>query len=288
VVDEVYKFLRKHMKYKNVFVTFLLVAGLLVVASLAMAEESSGTSSDAQDNRTMRKSDDTTSDSTSPGALKQKRTEIMKNIQDIKDKTEDKRNSINQLKKELGGVSARIVDGVVTAVNGSTLTVKGKEKIYTVTTDSNTKCVMRFFGTCTVAQILVNHKVNVFGSFTDDARTTILAKEIRNASLMKKWGTFMGNVTSKGTDSFVIESKERGNQTVTVSSTTKFIQRNEKASSFADMLVGHRVRVKGVWDKANNTVTEVTEVKNFSLPVKVPHMPPAATSPEPTTSGTAQ
>jgi len=33
-------------------------------------------------------------------------------------------------------------------------------------------------------------------------------------------------------------------------------------------LVGHRIRVKGLWNNKNSTVTEVSHVKDFDLPVR--------------------
>lgn len=63
-------------------------------------------------------------------------------------------------------------------------------------------------------------------------------------------------------------SEKRGDQTVTVSASTKFVNRKEDAITQEDVAVGHKVRVKGLWDKDANTVTEVTHVKDFNLPLK--------------------
>jgi hypothetical protein len=165
--------------------------------------------------------------------------------------------------------AARLPKAKVTAVNGSNLTVTQDGKTYTVTTDGNTKCVRHFWGKCSISEIAVNDELNIWGLFTDDAKTTIQAKMIRNLSQMKRFGAFIGDVTSLGNGTFVIKSKERGNQTVSISSSTKFVGRDERVLTAADIKVGDRVRVKGTWDKTNNTITEVQEVKDFSVPAKV-------------------
>lgn len=271
------------MKYKNVFLTFLLVVGLLVVASLAMAEDEVSVTPSTT-SITVSPGDDSTSSRASE--LREHKTAILNEIKNIKNSEEEKKEALSNLKNKVQTMG-RIVNGTVTATTGSTLTVKNNDKVFTVTTDANTKCVRHYYGTCKLSEIAVNDKVNVWGAFTDNTKTTLLAKEIRDASIMKVHGTFLGNVISRTDASFVIQSKERGNQTIMVSPTTKFIQRNEQPSTYADITVGQRVRVKGVWDKVNSTVSEVTEVKNYSIPVKTSltttktpeRMPPAATSP---------
>jgi hypothetical protein len=60
----------------------------------------------------------------------------------------------------------------------------------------------------------------------------------------------------------------RGNQTVTVSGNTRFIDRTGMGIGQNVILVGHRVRVMGLWDSKNNTITEVSQVKDFDLPAK--------------------
>ena len=38
--------------------------------------------------------------------------------------------------------------------------------------------------------------------------------------------------------------------------------------SYTDVQVGHRVRVKGLWDNKLNKITEVTQVKDFTIPAQ--------------------
>ena len=163
---------------------------------------------------------------------------------------------------------AKIIGGEITSISGTSLNIGKDGKTYTVNTDSNTHFQRHYWGKSSLAEFSVGNKVNVQGKFTDDAKTTILARLIRNLSIMKRHGVFLGDVTVKNSNNFVIKSKERGDQTVYFTGTTKFVKRNEEVMTYADLQVGHRVRVKGLWDKSLNKITEVVQVKDFSLPPK--------------------
>lgn len=170
------------------------------------------------------------------------------------------------LKNGLKGKEIKIVNGTVTAKSGTILTVTSDGKSYTVNIDSNTKFRRHFWGKSSLDEISVGDKVNIWGRFTDEAKTTILAIMIRDTSIMKRHGVFLGDVTAKNADNFIINSKQRGTQTVFFTASTKFIKRNQQTMTYADLQVGHRVRVRGLWDKTLSKITEVIEVKDFSLP----------------------
>lgn len=174
---------------------------------------------------------------------------------------------------------AAIGTGQVTAKSGTTLTVEKDGKSYTVLTDDKTQFRRRFWGKGSLDEILVGHQVNVIGVWTDDAKTTIQAKLVRDVSVQKRFGVFFGTVKSLTANGWVMStvSEKRTDQTVTVSASTKFVNRKEETITQADVAVGHRVRVKGLWDSAANTVTEVTHVKDFNLPLRVASPTPEAT-----------
>lgn len=199
-------------------------------------------------------------------------SDIRKDKGHIRQDRQDLKDDLKDLKKDLKGKGIKIVNGQVTAINGSTLTVTKDGKTFTVNTDSNTKFRRHFWGVSSFAEISVGDRVNVWGRFTDDAKTTILAMMIRDVSIMKRKGTFIGRVRSKSDTSFVIETK-RGKQTVMFDSNTKFVMRNDSSMTFAQLNAGDgdkgdKVRVKGLWDKTLNKITEVTQVKDFSQPPK--------------------
>ena len=106
---------------------------------------------------------------------------------------------------------------------------------------------------------------------------------VRNLSIQKRYGVFFGVVQSLNANGWVMTtiSTKRENQTVIVSTSTKFINRKEVTITQGDIAVGHRVRVKGLWDKSNNTVSEVTSVKDFNLPPKPSPTPTPTVEPAP-------
>jgi hypothetical protein len=163
---------------------------------------------------------------------------------------------------------AAIGSGIVTAKNGTTLTIDKDGTTYTVLTDSKTQFRRRFWGKSTLDEISVNDAVNVIGKWTDDTQKTIQATLVRDVSIQKRFGVFFGQVLSVTSTGWVMSTigGNRPNQTVTVSSTTKFMDLVGHTITASDVALGHRVRVKGMWDNANNTVTEVKEVKDFNLP----------------------
>lgn len=160
----------------------------------------------------------------------------------------------------------------VTAVDGSTLTVDKGGKSYTVLTGAFAKCTTRFVrhygGKSSISEVAVGNIVNVIGAWQDEAKTTVEACLVRNQSIQKRFGTFTGTIQSVTDTGFVMTTARdpRKNQTVTISASTKLVDRKGKAITQADILAGHKVLVRGVWDRQNNTVTEVTEVKDYNLP----------------------
>lgn len=163
---------------------------------------------------------------------------------------------------------AIILKAEVTAVSDTTLTITKDGTTYTVNLTDKTQLRRRFGAKSDIAEFSVGNIVNVYGAWTDDTHTVINARLIRNLSIQKRFAVFIGQVKSLMSGGWVMTtlSAKRPDQTVTVSSSTKFVNRKEEAITQTDIQVGHRVRVKGLWDSSNNTVTEVTHVKDFSLP----------------------
>jgi hypothetical protein len=197
---------------------------------------------------------------------------IKKNAKDqIKDLRQLNQASKSAQKKN----KARINKATVTAITGTTLTITKDGKTYTVSTSAATKLRRHFGGASSLAEYAVNNVIDVHGQWSNVEKTAIAATSIRNRSVMKRRGTFHGSVVSKNGNNIVIASKNRGNQTATVTATTKYVARNQTPLTLNDIAVGHKIRIKGIWDKSNNTLTQVTQIKDFSLPPKA--TPSAAT-----------
>ena len=142
--------------------------------------------------------------------------------------------------------------GTVSAVSANTLTVDGK----IVTVSALTKFIRRFGGSSSLAEISVGDKVSVVGN----------GKMVRDWSIQKRKGAFVGTIQAMTPTGFTLQSLNRGVQTVTVSALTKYTNRKEQTINFADLVAGQKVRVKGLWDSKLNTITEVSQVRDYSLP----------------------
>jgi hypothetical protein len=168
-----------------------------------------------------------------------------------------------------GNSKARIRKGTITAINDTSLTVTSGGNTTTVTTSPQTVLRRRWGGIATLNEYAVNNIVDVRGTFTDAAKTTIAATNIRNHSILKRKGAFIGNVVTVDEGTIVVRTKNRGDLVVTFdSSVIKYVNRKQQPITLNDIKVGHRIRVKGVWDKSNNTISQATQIKDFSLPPK--------------------
>jgi hypothetical protein len=194
--------------------------------------------------------------------IKEDRVTIRQERKDIKQDVK----TIKQDIKEKVTSEGKIVNGKVTAKTTTSLTISNDNKTINVTIDSNTKFIRHYYGKSSIAEISVGDNVNVWGVFTDANKITLQAKVIRDLSVMKRHGVFFGDVTSKGDNQLIMKSVNRGNQTVTITSSTKLINRTGQKITFSDIQVGDRVRINGMWDKNGNTVTETQEAKDFTLP----------------------
>lgn len=164
------------------------------------------------------------------------------------------------------------VKGKITETTINSLTVDGEDSLtYQINITDKTQLLGKFGGKIKLklSDYLVGNEVMVIGKFINEDKTIIDAKVIRNLSIQKRRGAFFGTVLTKGTDSFTMQTLKLSIQTVYFGS-AKFVKRNEKPMTYTDLKVGDRVRVKGVWDKTLSKITEVTQIKDFSIPVVVP------------------
>jgi hypothetical protein len=212
--------------------------------------------------------------------------ELRQNVQNAKQELQEVKQDTKMMMKEMKASDsaekknhAKVMNAELTAINGTTLTITKDGKTLTVTTDTKTIFRRHYGGLASLTELSVGNMLDVLGTYTDDTKLTIAAKNIRDRSLMKFRGAFIGDVVSKTGNSFVLKSKHRGDQTVTVDAKTKYVDRKQQVITLNDVVVGHRVRVKGVWDKSNNTVTQITQVKDFSLPPKATESATPSSSP---------
>ena len=176
-------------------------------------------------------------------------------------------NLLGKIKSQIGK-RGWIEKGIVTVKSDFSLTVTKEGNTYTVNTDVNTRYRRRFGGESKLSEISVNDTVNILGKWQNEEKTQILATHIRDLSIQKRHATFFGTVKTKTDITLVLTTVNRGEQTVTIISSTKLVNRKMEEITMSDIEVGHRVRVKGIWDITNKAVSEATQIKDFSIPVK--------------------
>ncbi len=197
--------------------------------------------------------------------IRQEKQEIRTQFLDEKMKMrnatgESKREMMNQLKDTVKKNIPKRIRGTLTAMNGSVLTIsESNGTIFTVNVLSTTQLRRRFGAQATLSEFSVQDELAVIGnrhkvSDTEYSETEIDARYIRNMSIQRRNAVFNGTISTKGSDMFSIQTQSRGVQTVHVTGTTVFTQKDTQIS-FNDLQVGDRVIVKGeLWDRAINQI----------------------------------
>lgn len=145
--------------------------------------------------------------------------------------------------------------GKATAISGTTVTLAGNNGT-TYTVDASTARLTRRFGaTMVVGDIQINDQLLVKSVAMDTSTSTaIKAASIQDMSLQARNGSFSGTVQSISGNNFVLQSQNRGLQTILTNSTTK-ITKGSVAATLSDLVVGATIKVDGVWDNTNSNVT---------------------------------
>lgn len=185
---------------------------------------------------------------------------------------EMKKNLIERAKEMVKKQIKRQVKGTLTTIADTTLTVETeKDDNYTVHVNENTQYKRKFGGESKLSDFKPNDSVLVIGKETGDKEME--AAYIRNLSIQRRRAVFLGEVTSKSTDSFTLKTTGRGTQTVYISSTTKFTEKND-GITFSDITLGNKVVVKGeVWDRESAKIDALTVMKLTQKQVKVTPTP---------------
>jgi hypothetical protein len=153
----------------------------------------------------------------------------------------------------------------VTVKDATSITVDNEGTGVKVDVQTNTHLRRKFWGKSSLAEISVGDNVDVIGRWANEDKTEIKAVVIRDLSIQKRFGVFFGTVKSITDTGFIMTTIQRGEETVTIDS-AKLIDRTGKPITKSDILVGQKIRVRGLWNSNNFTITETSEVKDFSLP----------------------
>lgn len=146
------------------------------------------------------------------------------------------------------------ITNIVTTNGGlpATLTVLNKNsQTWTVNITSATELYRRYMATATIDEFAVGDKIEARG--TQGTGNVINAKVVRDNSIVIKNRDFSGRIKSidSTAKSFVIPIKLKGgvvDLTVTTTSATTYYTKDHKTASFADLSVGDKVKVLGVYN----------------------------------------
>lgn len=172
-----------------------------------------------------------------------------------KESGKEKKEKVHQQEKEARSIQKKsTVEGTVTALNGSAISVKKGNGSVVIVQAANAKIVRRFGATMTLADIQTNDRLLIVGTVATG--TEVVASHIRDLSLQARNGTFSGSISSvsSGTKTFVLQTNNRDAQTIIVNAATK-ITKNGNTATFSDLAVSGIVRVTGVWNRTNENVT---------------------------------
>jgi len=195
--------------------------------------------------------------------------EIRKEIQEVRKENLENLGASAAAVKVWTRTRTGLLKATVTAKGTASLMVKTEDgNEYTVQVDNMTQWRRKYWGKSDLNETSVNDVLNIHGKWMNEERSQIQATLIRNMSIQKRNGVFFGKVKTLTSGGWVMTTVGRGDQTVTVSGNTRFIDRTGMGIGQSAILVGHRVRVMGLWDSKNNTITEVSQVKDFDLPAK--------------------
>ena len=177
------------------------------------------------------------------------------------------RTVVEKIKSVFRRESISILSGKITEVGDGFIVIEKEGKSIKVVISEGTKLRRRFWGKSSFSEFSKGDLVNVIGVWTNEQKTQIQARLIRNLTLQKRFGVVFGKVKAKTENTIVIETEKKGELSVTFSSETKMVNRKMEAITIADIHIGNRIRVKGLWDNQTKTITEVTQIKSFSVPL---------------------
>jgi len=128
------------------------------------------------------------------------------------------------------------------------------------------KLVRQNWANSEIDDFSVGDIINVFGYLDENDNFLVHGKTVRNLSIQKQHAVFKGVVgTITPPDTFVLQTLEKGNQTVVVTNDTKIIKNEplvciqvigadcpsstSTAATFSDIKTGEAVIVRGIWDQ---------------------------------------
>lgn len=163
------------------------------------------------------------------------------------------------------GVNRATISSIAGTTLPTAIKVNKDGKTITLNITEKTVILRKFGGKSSLAELHVGDIVTARGTWEDKETAILDTRVLRDISIQKRFGTFWGKIKSISGQTFVLETSQRGEQTVTLAGSTKIVDRKEKTISFSDLKIEHRVRVTGLWDSTLKTISEVKTIKDWSI-----------------------
>jgi hypothetical protein len=109
-------------------------------------------------------------------------------------------------------------------------------------------------------------QLSIIGRYTDETRTTVQSHLVRDLSIEIRTGTFLGQVVSLGDNQLTINIPRYEGVTATISPDTAITNRIREPVSLTDIQAQDRIYVRGLFNSQDNSLTQVTEIRDLSRP----------------------
>ena len=153
----------------------------------------------------------------------------------------------------------------VTAISGQVLTATtawGSASVtWTVNTDSSTHIIRRFGDRSNLSEISIGDYVSFQGMVVTIASAfTVHADILKDWSVQKKGASFLGNVTSTASGSFILHASGSGDITVLLAPAT-VITKGSSTTTASAIVVGAKVHAEGLY----NNLTKILEASKVKI-----------------------
>jgi hypothetical protein len=148
------------------------------------------------------------------------------------------------------GTTTGVFQSVVSGEMFSMTAYRSSSTVYSVDA-TNAQLIRRYGAAMQLSDMQAGDVLAVSGTING---LSITAKTVRDESLQAHNGTFVGTVGQVSGSSFVLQSKDRGSQTINITNSTIFREGTASTSSSA-VAQGQTATVSGVWDRTNSNVT---------------------------------
>lgn len=160
--------------------------------------------------------------------------------------------------------------GVITRRDGAStpnmvFDVESNSRRFKVQLANNTKLRNKFGGEPTLNEIRSGHMLAIYGKWKDLTQSVLESLLLRDTSNESRYTVRAGSVIAFLENTWTLDSLHRDTQTINIQRSTKFIDRSGETIDKLDIKTGDYVRIYGLWNPDSNTMTDVKEVKYYSL-----------------------